>query len=116
MINEALLKLVVKACDDKRAQDIIALDMQSVSFVADYFVICDATNERQAQAIAREVKEQAEKNNTIVKRIEGFDKARWILIDLGDIVCHVFHQEERGYYNLEKLWGDAPIVQLALED
>ena len=48
-----------------------------------------------------------------VKRLEGFDKARWILVDLGDVVCHVFHHEERNYYNLERLWGDAPVLALS---
>ncbi|WP_067837143.1 ribosome silencing factor [Amphibacillus sediminis] len=116
MNNEQLVQLVVKAADDKRANDIITLDMKGVSVVADYFVICDASNERQVQAIAREVKEQAEKQEAIVKRIEGFDQARWVLLDLGDVVCHIFHQEERLYYNLERLWGDAPVVSVDIEE
>ncbi|MCZ0702320.1 ribosome-associated protein [Natronobacillus azotifigens] len=110
MDNEEVVKLVAKAADDKRANDIIALNMQDVSVMADYFLICDANSERQVQAIAREIKEQAEENEIPVKRIEGLDQARWILIDLGDVVCHIFHQEERNYYNLERLWGDAALV------
>ena len=84
--------------------------------MADFFVICEGTNERQVQAIARGIKEDVEASGGEVKRIEGFSKARWILLDLGDVVCHVFHEEERNYYNLERLWGDAPIVSIDLEN
>ncbi len=111
--SRTLLELAATAADDKRAEDIIGLDMRELTSVADYYLICDGSNERQVQAIAREIKDQAEKSGINVKRLEGFDKARWILVDLGDVVCHVFHQEERNYYNLERLWGDAPVLMLA---
>ncbi|HAM81315.1 MAG TPA: ribosome silencing factor [Ornithinibacillus sp.] len=107
-----ILNLAAEACDDKRAEDIIALDLAQVSLVADYFLICHGTNERQVQSIAREVKEKMEENNIPVKRLEGFEQARWVLVDLGDVVCHIFHKEERAYYNLERLWGDAQTVSL----
>lgn len=114
MNSKELAQIAAQACDDKRGDDILLLDMQSVSLIADYFLICEGTNERQVQAIAREIKEQAEERGIEVKRMEGFDKARWILVDLGDVVCHVFHREDRNYYNLERLWGDAPSVELSL--
>ncbi|WP_182200520.1 ribosome silencing factor [Paraliobacillus salinarum] len=114
MNHKEILKIAAQACDDKRASDIVALDMNDVSLMADYFLICDGSNERQVQAIAREIKQQAEANDFTVKRMEGFDQARWILVDLGDVVCHVFHKDERNYYNLERLWGDAPHVDLEL--
>ncbi|RAS83045.1 ribosome silencing factor [Priestia endophytica] len=110
-----LLSLVAKAADDKRAEDVIALDMKGISLVADYFMICHGNSDRQVQAIAREIKEQANEHGIEVKRLEGFNEARWILIDLGDVVAHVFHKDERGYYNLERLWGDAPLVSLGEE-
>ncbi|AKO94212.1 MULTISPECIES: ribosome silencing factor [Priestia] len=110
-----LLSLVAKAADDKRAEDVIALDMKGISLVADYFMICHGNSDRQVQAIAREIKEQANEHEIEVKRLEGFNEARWILIDLGDVVAHVFHKDERGYYNLERLWGDAPLVSLGEE-
>ncbi len=106
-VREIML-LAVKAADDKRAEDIVALDVKNISTMADYFVICEGNNEKQVQAIAREIKEKADEAGVSVKRLEGFDQARWILIDLGDVVVHVFHYEERNYYNLERLWGDAP--------
>lgn len=116
MDNKELVKQVAKAADDKRANNILILSMENVSVMADYFMICDANNERQVQAIAREIKEQAEDNGVEIKRIEGLDQARWVLLDIGDVVCHVFHHEERLYYNLERLWGDAEIISVDLED
>ncbi|MFD2657267.1 MULTISPECIES: ribosome silencing factor [Gracilibacillus] len=114
MESKQLVDLVAKACDDKRAEDIVLLDMQNVSLIADYFLICEGTNERQVQAIAREVKDIADEQNIDVKRMEGFEQARWVLVDLGDLVCHVFHRDERQYYNIEKLWGDAPQLEVKL--
>ena len=81
--------------------------------MADQFIICHANSERQVQAIAREVADQATEAGFSVKRMEGFDSGRWILVDIGDVVVHVFHKDERGYYNLEKLWGDAPLLDMA---
>lgn len=114
MKNKALINKIAEACDDKRAEDIIALDMNEVSLVADFFLICHANNERQVQAIARAIKDVMDEQDINVNRIEGFEQARWILVDAGDVVCHVFHKEERGYYNLERLWGDADRVPLDL--
>lgn len=115
MNNQELLKIAVKAADDKRAEDILALNMQGISLIADYFIICHGNSDKQVQAIAREMKEKAQEKGYDVKRIEGFDEARWVLIDLGDIVAHVFHREERSYYNLERLWGDAPLEDIHSE-
>ncbi|AEB64290.1 hypothetical protein BAXH7_02684 [Bacillus amyloliquefaciens XH7] len=114
MNQASVLKIAAKACDDKRTEDILALDMEGISLVADYFLICHGNSDKQVQAIAREIKDQAEENGIDVKKMEGFDEARWILVDLGDVIVHVFHKDERGYYNLEKLWGDAPLAELEL--
>ncbi|MQR95498.1 ribosome silencing factor [Fictibacillus phosphorivorans] len=102
-----LMELVVKTADDKRAENIAVLDMEGISLVADYFVICHGNSEKQVQAIARELKDVALENDIQIRRMEGFDHARWVLIDLANIVVHVFHRDDRSYYNLEKLWGDA---------
>ena len=88
--------------------------MQGISLIADYFLICHGNSEKQVQAIAREMKEKAEEAGN-VKRLEGFDEARWVLVDLGDVVAHVFHRDERLYYNLERLWGDAPLEDVLSE-
>ncbi|GMG76070.1 MULTISPECIES: ribosome silencing factor [Priestia] len=110
MIERELLSLVVEAADDKKAIDIVALNMEGISLVADYFVICHGNSDKQVQAIAREIKEKAHEQGISVKRLEGFEQAKWVLVDLGDVVVHIFHKDERGYYNLERLWGDAPFV------
>lgn len=105
--SEDLLKVVVSACEDRKAENCVVLNMEQLSPMADYFVICHGNSERQVQAIARAIKDDAEEQGYDINRIEGFEQSRWILIDLGDVICHVFHQEERSYYNLERLWGDA---------
>ncbi|MEH7124066.1 ribosome silencing factor [Bacillus sp. JJ1532] len=115
MKEKELLLTAVKAADDKRAEDIIVLNMKGISLIADYFLICHGNSDKQVQAIAREMKEKAEEKEYTVKRIEGFDEARWILVDLGDVVAHIFHRDERSYYNLERLWGDAPIENVQSE-
>lgn len=115
MDNQELLKIAVKAADDKRAEDILALNMKGISLIADYFIICHGNSDKQVQAIAREMKEKAQEHGYDVKRIEGFDEGRWVLIDLGDVVAHVFHRDERTYYKLERLWGDAPLEDIHSE-
>ncbi|AXH98951.1 ribosome silencing factor [Sporosarcina sp. PTS2304] len=110
-----LLELAYQAVDSKKAEDIVVLNMEGISLIADQFIICHANSERQVQAIAREVADQAAKEGYTVKRMEGFDSGRWILVDLLDVVVHVFHRDERSFYNLEKLWGDAPLLDVASE-
>lgn len=115
MESKELLHIVAKACDDKRAQNVIALDMKEISFIADYFLICEGSNERQVQAIAKGINDAVSEKGLNIARMEGLDHARWVLVDLGSIVCHVFHKDERSYYNLERLWGDAPQVSIQLK-
>lgn len=115
MNDNQLLTMAVKAADDKRAEDIVALDMKGISLIAEYFLICHGNSDKQVQAIAREIKDKAVETGHDVKRMEGFDEAKWILIDLGDVVAHVFHRDERRYYNLERLWGDAPTLNIQSE-
>ncbi len=107
-----ILEIAVKAADAKRAEDIVVLNMKGISSVADYFLICHGNSDKQVQAIAREIKDKVEEQEVSLKRMEGFDEARWVLVDIGDIVVHVFHKDERGYYNLERLWGDAPFENI----
>ena len=112
-MTTTLLTTAYKAADDKKALDIIVLNMEGVSVMADQFIICHANSERQVQAIAREVIDQATKAGFPIRRLEGFETGRWALADLGDVVVHVFHKDERNHYNLEKLWGDAPKIDMA---
>lgn len=114
MDEQKVLKIIADACDDRKAENIIALDMRQLSPLADYYLICHGNNERQVQSIARAIKQSIEEENIYIKRIEGLENGRWILIDIGYIICHIFHQEEREHYNLERLWGDASV--LSFED
>ena len=109
MSSEQLLTMTVKATENKKAEDIVSLDMKGISDMTDYFVVCHGNNERQVQSIARAVKEMAQEQGLNLKLNEGYESARWILIDLVNVVVHVFHKDERSYYNIEKLYQDAPI-------
>jgi len=109
-----LLNQIAEACDDKFAENIVVLDMENISLIADYFLICHANSERQVQAVARSVREVFEKENIQIESIEGFQNARWIVIDAGNIICHIFHKDEREHYNLERLWGDATRLPIAI--
>jgi len=110
---EALLSLVVSAAEDKKAHDVIALNLKEISLVADYFVICSGNSDTQVQAIATEVRKQAEQKGVRIRGIEGMDTARWVLIDMGDVVAHIFHREERDFYSIERLWSDAKVVEFS---
>lgn len=112
MNENKILHLAVKAADDKKAENIVVLNMKGISLISDYFLICHGNSEKQVQAIATEIKKSAQEQEIELKRLEGFDQARWVLIDLDDVVVHIFHKDERLYYNLEKLWGDAPTVEI----
>ncbi|WP_424991763.1 ribosome silencing factor [Paenibacillus turpanensis] len=102
-----------KAAEDKKAGNIIVLNLTNISLIADYFIICHGNSDTQVQAIANEIRKTAHELNVNVKGIEGMDSARWVLVDLGDVVVHIFHREEREYYNIERLWSDAKVVEHA---
>ncbi|CAK1239331.1 MULTISPECIES: ribosome silencing factor [Fructobacillus] len=110
--SKDLLQTVVSAIDSKHGDRITALDMQKVSLLADYFVIASAGSSRQVQAIVREVKEEVQKAGGQVLNIEGYDRAEWVSLDLGDIIVHVFDEESRDFYHLDRLWFDAENVDL----
>ncbi|HEX7063859.1 MAG TPA: ribosome silencing factor [Bacillales bacterium] len=112
MTEEDLALLTVRTADDKRAENIVVLNMKGISLITDYFMICHGNSEKQVQAIARAIKETAGEQNIPVKRLEGFDSGRWVLVDLENVIVHIFHKEEREHYQLEKLWGDAPTLNL----
>lgn len=107
MTDSQLPELVAAAAGDKKARDIVILDMQGVSMVTDYFVICSANSTIQAQAIADNIEEKLEIQGIKLLRKEGYREAHWVLLDYGTCVAHVFVEDDRNFYSLERLWGDA---------
>jgi len=101
------LALAIQAASDKKAENIVALDLRGVASFTDYFLICSGTSTRQVQAIAEAILETLEEHGTRPLHVEGETVAQWILIDYGDLIVHVFEQSAREYYDLERLWRDA---------
>ena len=95
---------------DKKANDVVLLNVSELTTIADYFVICSGTSDRQVQSIAQAIVETGEQEGRRPIGVEGLSAARWVLVDFGDVIAHVFTPDERDYYRLERLWGDAPVV------
>lgn len=110
--REAAL-LMARTAEDRKASDVLILDITKITLVADYFVIASAPSMIRVRAIADAVGESAKQNGLEILHREGYDTARWVLLDYGSVVVHVFTEEERLFYSLERLWGDAPIVEVA---
>ena len=105
------VRTAVSAAVDKKAFDLDVLAVTELTSIADYFVLCSANNERQTQAIADSVLEKVRKDEGVKPLlVEGATPGRWILVDFGDFIFHIFTEECRRYYGLERLWGDAPNV------
>ena len=100
--------LVAQAGLDKKAEEVLVLDVRGLTSYADYFVLMTADSDRQAGAIADAVDERLKNEGATKVGVEGYESGRWILIDYGDVVAHVFNREARGFYDLEGLWADAP--------
>jgi ribosome-associated protein len=109
-----LARRIVDLASDKQASDIVLLDIRGVSLIADYFVICTAGSERQASAILKDLSERLlEEFGRKPLHTEGTPDSGWVLLDLGDVIVHVFSPAQRTFYNLEQLWAAAtPIVRL----
>ena len=110
-----LVQVAARAADSKQGDDIVALDVSGPLPLADAFVLVTGRNERNVQAIASEVEERMIEAGAKPLRREGRAEGRWILIDFGDVIVHVFHEEERLFYSLERLWKDCPVIPIELE-
>ncbi|MCS7203172.1 MAG: ribosome silencing factor [Thermodesulfovibrio sp.] len=97
---------------DKKAHEVLILELKDLTIITDYFVICSAFSTTQVRALSEYVEEMMDKEGFNLFGIEGFSYAHWILMDYGDVIVHIFLEETRRYYNLERLWLDAPRIQL----
>jgi ribosome-associated protein len=109
-----LAQLAAEAADSKQAENLVALDVSGPLPLADVFLLASGRNERNVIAIAEEIQDRLGESGSKVLRREGMSEGRWILLDFGDLVVHVFHEEDRMYYSLERLWKDCPVVPLAV--
>ncbi len=109
------IRTALDAANDKKALDMVVLDLREIASFTDYFLITSGTNARQVQAIADEVVERLKKQGTRAARVEGYNTAEWVLVDYGDFVLHVFEDKARRFYDLERLWRDAVRVQVPAE-
>lgn len=109
-----LVQAAAQAADSKQGEDIVALDVSGPLPLTDAFVLVTGRNERNVQAIAGEVEEKMLEAGARTLRREGRAEGRWILLDFGDVVVHVFHEEERLFYSLERLWKDCPVIPIEL--
>jgi len=105
-----LAQRIVDVASDRQAQDVVLLDISQIASFADYFVICSGTSERQLKAIVDNVVESLEREGFHPVHTEGAPSSGWVLIDYGSVIVHVFAPEERDYYRLERLWGEAPTI------
>jgi len=107
--SKALAEKIVEILNDKKAKDVKSIDISELTVIADYFVICSGTSTVHIKALADEVEEKLQEMNVELLRKEGYNSARWILLDYNSVVVHIFHEEDREFYNLERLWADGVI-------
>ncbi|MDO5410148.1 MAG: ribosome silencing factor [Lachnospiraceae bacterium] len=111
-MSNHMLQTAFKALDEKMAVNINVIDISKVSVVADYFIIAAGNSANQVQAIADNVMEKMGKAGYDLRQVEGYQSARWILLDYHDIVIHVFYQEDRDFYNIERIWRDGKFIDV----
>jgi len=113
MKAKEIIKTAIEIAEEKKAEDIITLDMRGLSSIADYFFFCSAENTRQVKAIVEAISDRLKKGGRAVKRTEGLPELRWVVMDCGDVLLHIFLAEAREFYSLESLWGDAPRIDIS---
>ena len=104
--EQPLLQEIVELALQKKAKNLIALDVRGLSSVTDFFVICSGESDPQGKAISDSIRKGTPQKP---KHMEGYENLNWVLMDYFDVVVHIFNNQERGYYSLERLWADAPI-------
>ena len=110
--SKEMVKVMVAALQDKKAEDIRIIDISNVSVIADYFVIANGNNPNQIQAMVDNVEEQMYKSGFDDPKVEGYNSASWILLDYHDVILHVFSEEDRAFYNIERIWQDGKEIDV----
>ena len=105
-----MAEIAYKALDEKKGIDIKVIDISKISTISDYFIIAGASNSNQVQALADNVIEEMAKARYEYRQIEGYNSANWILIDYNDIIIHIFDNDSRAFYNLERIWSDGEFI------
>ena len=105
-----------RAAVDRRGEEVVILDMRGLMTICDYFVICNGRSRLHVEAIAQEIEEQMSAQGIRMAQSEGIPDATWVILDYLDVVVHIFEPEARKFYNLERLWGDAPRVELSEDE
>ena len=108
--SKEMARLAFQAMEEKKAHDIRIIRISKISVLADYFLIASGSNKNQVQAMVDNVQEELHKAGYTPKQIEGYNTANWILLDYGDIIIHVFDEENRLFYDLERIWRDGSVI------
>jgi ribosome-associated protein len=114
LTSKKIVHLAAKAAQSKKAEEIIILEVGKISLISDYFLICSGNSDTQVKAIADAVVEKLKKEGTRLGHLEGYNEGKWILLDFGDMVAHIFYEETRKFYDLERLWKDAEIMKVGV--
>ncbi len=110
MTNLDMTKLAIEALEEKQGRDIKVIDIHDVSVIADYFIIANGTNQNQVQAMVDNVEEKLGRAGFVPKQIEGARSSSWVLMDYGDLIVHIFDEENRLFYDLERIWRDGKVM------
>jgi len=109
--SKTLSEKIVSILEDRKARNLIVINIENVTVISDYFVICDGTSTTHIKALADDLEKRLEEECQLRRlRREGYNSARWILLDYGDVVVHIFHEEDRKFYDIERLWSDGVIT------
>ena len=101
----------MEVLEDKKARGVLAIDVENITVLADCFIICNGTSTPHIRALADDVEKTLRDDcNVLCRHIEGYESARWVLLDFGDVIVHIFHEEDRKYYDIERLWSDGVVT------
>ena len=110
--TQKMVLMCINALLEKRAKDMIILNVKELSNFADYFVICSGTSDRQVRALASSIRENLKKSGVVPLGVEGENLGKWVLMDYNDLIVHIFYEPVRAFYDLERLWSDAPMMEI----